>query len=779
MNRKLLITLVLMGLGLLVLAGVLFVTRSRPLMVAVPTVMATFPPVPTFDLANIPSMEDLSVQHPQLAAILTDPELATVYKEFLVAYQQGGESAALALAEERGVLTPDGKSLRVMLMLDTEESAALQQQLEQIGVTVVSAYQDRVNIAVPIALIQEMLNAEQPGAIFATLTELEHVIAVRLPEQGGSYQQVIEGEGVDMIEASVWHAQDFTGAGVRIGVLDGGFAGYEALLGEELPAYVEMQTFGWIDEEEIHGTACAEIIHEVAPDAELFFAWYDFSYAAMGEAIAWLEEKDVDIISHSGGFFVGPRDGTGWADELVDEQAAKGRLWVNASGNEAEQHYRGTFTDTDGDGYHEFAPDEQALAVYSMEDVLIVLQWDDDWIYPIQDYELYVLDSEGVVLGLSEDAQFGSEGQLPAEGVELVTDGDVVYVSVYAAAVSRAVTFDIFVYGAGVAVAQPSPAYSLGPPSDAAGSLTVGAVNWWDDRLAFYSSQGPAYDGRLKPDLTAPAGVSGETYGEMGFDGTSAATPHVAGSAALVWQAYPGFTRQQVIDYLLNAARDMGPAGPDTGYGYGRLLLPAPPEAVVEVTAIPTSVAVAAEPLSTPTLVAFATLSPPEQTSIREPGAISSLTRLGLIVGGIGCTGVFLLFFSVVMFVRGGRRRRAAPKRAIPSPRPVPQAFESSASPFYEPPVPPQSGIPQVKPYFPPVEKAPPVTPLPVQQEGIRCPSCGTLARAGARFCAVCGSVLGSPPPAPQSKSRYCRYCGTVLRAQSRFCPHCGHAVDN
>ncbi len=66
-------------------------------------------------------------------------ELGAVYKEFLIAYQEGGMDAAIALATERGLLTPDGTSLRVTLVLDTEDSAVLVEQLEAVGVDVVSA----------------------------------------------------------------------------------------------------------------------------------------------------------------------------------------------------------------------------------------------------------------------------------------------------------------------------------------------------------------------------------------------------------------------------------------------------------------------------------------------------------------------------------------------------------------------------------------------------------------------------------------------------------------
>ena len=53
------------------------------------------------------------------------------------------------------------------------------------------------------------------------------------------------------------------------------------------------------------------------------------------------------------------------------------------------------------------------------------------------------------------------------------------------------------------------------------------------------------------------------------FDGTSMATPHVAGVAALIWSKYPGATNAQVRQALASSAEDLGAVGRDTSYGYG------------------------------------------------------------------------------------------------------------------------------------------------------------------------------------------------------------------
>ncbi|MEI7633151.1 MAG: S8 family serine peptidase [bacterium] len=117
-----------------------------------------------------------------------------------------------------------------------------------------------------------------------------------------------------------------------------------------------------------------------------------------------------------------------------------------------------------------------------------------------------------------------------------------------------------------------SGAHTLTTPADALYIISCGAVSN-DGVLADFSSRGPTYDGRIKPEVCSQ-GVGdwlatetrpGQSYGTG--NGTSFSCPIVAGAAALVIQAHPYWTPQMVRETLMATASSN--TAPDNNYGWG------------------------------------------------------------------------------------------------------------------------------------------------------------------------------------------------------------------
>ena len=110
----------------------------------------------------------------------------------------------------------------------------------------------------------------------------------------------------------------------------------------------------------------------------------------------------------------------------------------------------------------------------------------------------------------------------------------------------------------------------ISAPADAVNALAIGAVKA-DESYATFSSQGPTFDGRVKPDVTAQgqnpyvSDASGNITN--GGSGTSYSGPIIAGMLACLWQALPTKTNQQIKQLITQSADRY--SAPTVQYGYG------------------------------------------------------------------------------------------------------------------------------------------------------------------------------------------------------------------
>ncbi|MFH6997063.1 S8 family serine peptidase [Flavobacterium sp. FlaQc-57] len=109
----------------------------------------------------------------------------------------------------------------------------------------------------------------------------------------------------------------------------------------------------------------------------------------------------------------------------------------------------------------------------------------------------------------------------------------------------------------------------IGAPADAVSVITVGAVTVSKTKSSF-SSIGPSFDGRIKPDVMAlgSSAVVSDTSGNIGVaDGTSFSCPIMAGMIACLWQAFPLKTNKEIRQMVLASADRY--TSPNNSYGYG------------------------------------------------------------------------------------------------------------------------------------------------------------------------------------------------------------------
>ncbi|MFN8538544.1 MAG: S8 family serine peptidase [Thermomicrobiales bacterium] len=443
-----------------------------------------------------------------------------------------------------------------------------------------------------IAALGGSIEAEYQGLIQASVspTALEGVAALPGVDWVGppmvGVPESVTGEGVAASNASVWQTAGQTGSGVKVAIIDNGFEGYtDKQTSGDLPASLTTADYcsGNFATATNHGTGVAEIVHEMAPDAQLYLICIGTS-VQLGQAVDYAIGEGVTIISHSIGWFNTSRgDGTGGPNTpegIARHARESGILWVNSAGNYARLHWSGTFSDSDGNRYHNYAGTDfsNSFFVGAGQTFCANLKW-DDWPRTAQDYDLYIVNSlSNNIIASSVNVQDGT--QAPLERTCYTNNGPAQYF--YAAIFNYSTTatprLDLFIAGVGN-LDYYVAAGSLNDIASSPASLAAAAICFSNDSLESYSSRGPTIDGRIKPDIAGQDSVSSATYGPFvtcgisGFTGTSAAAPHVAGAAALIKGAQPTYSPALIQSTLEGRAVDLGATGKDSSFGAGKLWL--------------------------------------------------------------------------------------------------------------------------------------------------------------------------------------------------------------
>ena len=430
-----------------------------------------------------------------------------------------------------------------------------------------------------LAQSKSLMRVSVPASSLLAVSELSGVRFVRRPYRPHA-QQETWSEGGWSINAYDSYFEGVRGQGVKVAIIDSGFKGMKEVDGPPRWRYRDYTGEGIYAGDSVHGTACAEIIHDVAPEAE-FYIYKVGDLVDLENATERAVRDSIDVISHSMSWLgTGIGDGKGTACDIVNDAADNGILWINSAGNSAKSHYYQPWSDSNDNGWHNFADEDETLGFEAEKgtEISVYLTW-NDWPETRDDYDLYLYFSNffGELERVAESTNVQRRDS-PVEWIEYEAERSGEYhIAVYKSEEARSRRLKIWSLNRNLDFEYSSPEGSIGIPADAVGAMSVGAVDhvfYGLGSIEDYSSRGPTLDGRIKPDLVAPTGVSTVSYAPDSYHGTSAAAPHVAGAAVLIKSAYPSYSRTQLWDALVDATVDIGALGRDNDSGYGKLVLP-------------------------------------------------------------------------------------------------------------------------------------------------------------------------------------------------------------
>ncbi|MBW2399597.1 MAG: S8 family serine peptidase [Deltaproteobacteria bacterium] len=355
------------------------------------------------------------------------------------------------------------------------------------------------------------------------------------------------------------------------------------------------------------GTAMMEIIHDLAPAAELFFASAMGGQAQFAQNILDLQAAGCDVIVDDVFYFAEPVFEDGVVAQAVATVVAAGVVYLSSAGNSGNLNdgssgvWEGDYVSiarpsvvTFGEA-HDFGGSRNYNTLTHDPPYVITLTWADSQDGSANDYDLFLLDSTlSVVHAASTDYQSGMQdpfemidsGAYNDEGSSLVVirysgEGRYLHLNTHRGRLEVATDGQI----AGHSAAAAAISVAAVDVGDSQGAFTGGPdnpVEWFSSdgpRRIFFDPPGvPVTPGnfgstggklRAKPDLAAADGVSTSTPGFSTFYGTSAAAPHAAAIAGLMLDRYPTLNPYQVRVVMRATALDIEAAGVDRDSGTG------------------------------------------------------------------------------------------------------------------------------------------------------------------------------------------------------------------
>lgn len=436
----------------------------------------------------------------------------------------------------------------------------------------------------------------------------------------------ISGRGVTTTEGDIAMNADYVrggfdvgGENIKVGVISDSYntqfgnpAGTD-ILNEDLPglgnqshpqavSVIKEYSFGVASDE---GRAMLQIVHDVAPNADLAFRTGFLSAGDMAQGIYALQADSCDVIVDDVTYITEPFLADGIIAKSVNDVRDDDIVYISSAGNFGNKSYASVFNPVPAPaGIIGEAHDFGGGDIYQNVSLIpgnytIVLQWQDS-IYSLgqtstgtnNDIDIYLTDDFGNTLfGFNRNNLFGDPIEILPFTVTDTTESNILIVR---AAGSQNVPFKYIVFRGEMSINEYQTGQStIVGHANAEGAITVGAVYYGytpefgfpsPTIESFSSKGGNPVNGflRNKPDLCAPDGVNTtvnlgydiENDGYSNFFGTSAAAPHVAGVAALLQSAKVKFegnkiSPESVRQILTSTSIDMYGQGYDEVSGNG------------------------------------------------------------------------------------------------------------------------------------------------------------------------------------------------------------------